>query len=61
MAIDSDDHGDFIVVYDFTGKTNVCPVCKLEDELSEANKRIEELESQVTDLESEEQNGNTSD
>ncbi len=46
MAIQSCDHGDFIVVYDVgTGKIS-CPVCETDQELEDANIRIEELENQ---------------
>lgn len=57
MAIDSDDHGDYVVVYE-VGKQNVCPVCELinehESEVKVLKDRIEALESDLESIESEE-------
>jgi hypothetical protein len=47
MAIDSCDHGDFIVVYDFAGKINKCPVCAMEDEHKET---CDDLQQQIDEL-----------
>ena len=47
MAIDSCDHGDFIVIYELPiNKT--CPFCEME---SEKDGEIEDLKSQIEDLE----------
>ena len=43
MAIDSCDHGDFIVVYEIQNRAYQCPVCELE-------KNIKGLESEIEDL-----------
>ena len=44
MAISSCDHTDFIVVYDVSSGNIKCPVCTIQQELEDANSRIEELE-----------------
>lgn len=48
MAINSCDHGDYIVVYDQgIGRKTTCPVCEIEQELESAKQNIEVLESQI--------------
>lgn len=50
MAIDSCDHGEYIVNYE-VAKRNACPVCKLvsehEAEVQSQKEQIEQLESEL--------------
>lgn len=46
MAIDSCDHGDYVVVYEFVN-IKQCPVCTMQEELEDAARQIEELKDQV--------------
>ncbi len=52
MAIESCDHGDYIVVYDMgIGKKTACPVCDMVDELNDALRTIKDLNDVQQEME----------
>lgn len=44
MAIDSCDHGEYIVAYS-THASISCPVCELENDIKDLKAQVEELEN----------------
>lgn len=52
MSIDSCDHCDYIVVYEFT-KMHQCPVCEVIREKEEAEQQVVNLQGDVENAEEE--------
>jgi FtsZ-binding cell division protein ZapB len=52
MAIDSCDHGDFVVAYEVV-RTNKCPVCELIEENKDLKQQVVSAQGDIENLEDE--------